>query len=233
MKSTISKINFLLLGCFLSVAIANAQGPSAIDNNAKQTGTETKTTNEKFTGHWFIKSGEDFFLVRSGNLPPGLVKKTTDNEVEDIDVEGVKRAVNFRRESKINGKPVDSYYFVIEKDGEDHTAFSSPAAINGNKEGTNSFAEINQEVVNTTTVKSTKSQETTDGSYNLTELKCDGYNPLICAIMVCYGATVNNWTAHNPCGNTGGSSNVCLAFQPGLQTANANKNYYYVLCGQN
>lgn len=222
------KINIMLLGCFLSVAIANAQGPSAIDNNTKQPITETKATTGKYTGYWYIKSGDEFYLVRSGNLPPGLIKKTTDNKVEDIDVETVKRAVNFRKESNINGKPVDNYYFVIEEgEGEGNTASLATEAIYSGKNYNNSLTEINAEGMNVTPLNYKSDNNTTDAVYTLTPAAC-GYNNAddkISAILVCYGELVPNWGRYNPCITAITAGNVCIAYH------NSGTVVYYVVCG--
>jgi hypothetical protein len=228
MKSTIMKINIMLLGCFLSVAIVNAQGPSAIYNNTKQADTETKATSGKYTGHWFIKSGDEFYLVRSGNLPPGLVKKTTDNKVEDIDVEGVKRAVNFRQESNINGKPVDNYYFVIEEEGEGNSASLHPTANDAMKSDNNSIDGITAEGISNINKSESKP---TDGIYTLTYAYCTG-SPAdykICAIQACYGFTNIGWAVYNSCVNNTSSGNVCLAYKVGMPLISPY--YYYVACG--
>ena len=228
MKSPFLKINIMLLGCFLSVAIANSQGLSAINNNANQTGTAAKTTSGKYTGHWFIKSGNEYYLVRSGNLPPGLVKKTTDNKLEDIDVEGVKRAVNFRNESNINGKQVDNYYFVIEEDGEGNSASLSPAANDAIKNDNNSIAGITADGISNMNKSESKP---TEGVYTLTYASCSGSiaDYKICAIMVCNGVSIPGWAAMNPCTYSTSPNNVCLGFQP--ERPLTSPYMYYVVCG--
>lgn len=221
MKPAILKMNMMLLSCIILVTMANAQGPSAIDNNSKQ-------ASGKFTGHWYVKSGDEFFLVRSGNLPPGLVKKTSDNKVEDIDVESVKRAVNFRKESHFNGKPIDNYYFVIEEEGDNSTALYTPAAMDTKKNDNNSITETDPSPLSI----NKKVDKSNDGSYTLADANAL-IDYRICAIYACMG--VNTLLYNSGCGiwsTTGGcgqsTSNVCIAYQPGRPAIAPY--YYYVIC---
>ncbi|MFZ9386637.1 MAG: hypothetical protein ACO25B_02045 [Chitinophagaceae bacterium] len=218
MRSTIAKLTLLSLMGLLMSSILIAQDMAAINPKSQEAKPESTTAVAKYTGYWIILSGGEYYLVREGNLPPGLVTKNSQNKVENIDLEGLKLALNFRRESHINGKQVEGNYFVIKDESEAKDIGTLNPVVNPEKRAVSSLNhnEKNINSADENKVSGPKTDLAASAAYRLDLCASDWCK----AVATCHGIPIQYWQAHNQCPN---STGVCIAWTiPGV--------YYYVSC---
>ena len=113
MRSATTKWSVLSLICLLLSTVVIAQDIAAVNHKAPQTTSQQDAPVFKYTGYWYVKSGDELILVKEGNLPPGLVRKSSQYQVESIDIESVKQTLQFSHQNEYQGRFVEKNVFVI------------------------------------------------------------------------------------------------------------------------
>jgi len=148
-------------------------------------------------------------MVKEAELAPGLVTKNSKNQVENVDLEGLKMAMNFRSERQINGKTVEQNYFVIKDESGSKDMGALNPAVNPGKRVVSSLnhAGNNMNPAEENKVSGPQADPATHATYRLDVCM----NNLWCQ-AICFCNQLETYQGWQSLGMCGGGQNYCMAY---------------------
>ena len=191
MKSNTIKLASLVLAGFFLLAFT-ADKPA---NKPTKTGKD-------YNGYWVAKSGEEYIIVSSARIPEHALEKDSKGDLKNIDKEAVKASLRFSNQDKVNGKQIDSHFFVVTEDGGETNVNSVAPGVKG----------VGAKMLNCTSTICRAVEVCFGASYQFW-VKCG---------RGCNGILYN--CSYHGCSHYFGASNYCVAINTYTGA------FYYIMC---